>query len=581
MNTVNINGDKYEVIDVLEKISVADSFVFPSNKIGGGNGEAKLYVGQVGEKLNFFFGERGFEIECLLSKTNLLRYLNSAYSEYLEPRQTYREKDNLPLKWEERKMKINNQESFILFKAKDQNQIVGPRLYLNSTEKSEDKNNYSLLRELSLPIITHLNIYKLQDLKTKNLKYFFCLFLNGVEGILENEISESSLINSEIERLIPPAEDIEEIEEELANEFEETIREIKIPFDPNKIKVRTDVSSIGQIISDLEAEIINLNTEFQRLADLWPIEKKSRFIESLILKLPIPAFYFNEKEENDLEVVDGLQRISTINRFILKDKFKLVNMEFLHELEGLSFDELPSTYQRRIRTFQITTYIIEKGTPNEVKYNIFKRVNTGGLALTPQEIRHAINQGTPSKLIAHLVDNNTVEGKAFHKATDNKMSESKRMEDRDFANRFVAFYLNSYETYKPDLDTFLNNGMSKIKEKSNEEILKLKIDYTKAMKLSFDIFNNDAFRKRFNKLDSRKPINKALFEVLTVSFAKLEEYQIIKLKANKSKFKNKFIELHNNIGFLRAISTGTAQKENVTKRFTEIERIINETLEND
>lgn len=578
MSNFFINGEKYELIDSIEKISIADSFVFNTNKIGSGSGEAKLYVGQVGSNLDAFFGNRGFEIDCFLTKTNLIKYLDSVYSEYLEPRQSYRGKEELPEKWEERKSKIFNQDSFISFKVKDQNQISGPRLYLNAIE---NKDNYNLLRELSLPILTHLNIYKLKNTQTKHIKYFFCLFLNGVEEIFEKEIDGLSIINSEIDRLIPPSEDIIEIEEELNTDHKETIKEIKIPFNPNKIKVRTDNSSIGQVIEDLSANIINLNTEFQRLADLWDIKKKSRFIESLILKLPIPAFYFNEKEENDLEVVDGLQRISTINRFILKDKFKLVNMEFLHELEGLSFDELPSTYQRRIRTFQITTYVIEKGTPDEVKYNIFKRVNTGGLALTPQEIRHAINQGAPSKLIALLVDKNSDEGKCFHKATDYKMYESKRMEDRDFANRFVAFYLISYETYKPDLDTFLNNGMAKIKEISHEEIDELKVNFIKALNLAFDIFEKDAFRKRFNDFDSRKPINKALFEVLTVSFAKLNDNEILILRENKNVFKNKFIDLHNNLGFLRSISTGTAQRENVVKRFTEIERIINETIKND
>ncbi|MBF2707310.1 DUF262 domain-containing protein [Flavobacterium soyangense] len=580
MNKVNINGNDYEILDVLEKISIADSFVLPSNKIGSGSGEAKLYVGQVGDKLKSFFGERGFEINCFLSKTNLLRYLNSVYSEYLEPNQAYRLKEKLPLKWEERKAEVISKEVFIHFIAKDQNQIDGPRLYINSTNSNLVENNYLLLRKLPLPIITHLNIYKLKNTITENINYFFCLFLNGVEVNIYEELDENLIIDSEYERLIPVSEDIIEIEEELGNEFEETTKEIKIPFDPNKIKVRTDSSSIGQIIEDLEAGVINMNTEFQRLAGLWDIGKKSRLIESLILKLPIPAFYFNEMEENDLEVVDGLQRISTIKEFIvLKNKFKLVNLEFLHELEGLTFNELPSIYQRRIKTFQITTYVIEKGTPDEVKYNIFKRVNTGGLSLTPQEIRHAINQGRPSKLIAELVYKNSIEGKSFHRATDGKMSESKRMEDRDFANRFVAFYLNSYENYKPDLDTFLNTGMSKIKEKSESEIIKLKEDYIKGLNLSFDIFKNDAFRKRFNKNDSRKPINKALFEVLTVSFAKLNNNQILELKNKKDVFKRKFIELHKNINFLRSISTGTAQKENVFRRFTEIERIIKETLE--
>ena len=274
------------------------------------------------------------------------------------------------------------------------------------------------------------------------------------------------------------------------------------------------------------------------------------------------------------------------------------------EYNGLFFHELPSTFQRRIKTFQITTYIIEKGTPNAVKYNIFKRVNTGGLELKEQEIRHAINQGVPSELVADLArGENTIdeinkictrrnhdgeeiqlyatrEGKEFIKATDNRI-DPYRMEDRDFITRFISFYLINYTSYEPNLDTFLNNGMAAIRELSKVEISGLKDDFYNSMKLAYEIFGNDAFRKRFSQTDGRKPINKALFEVLSVSFAKLDESDRNKLRKNKEKFKLKFIELHYNLSFLRAITQGTAIKDSVVRRFQEIEKIIKETIEND
>lgn len=344
-----------------------------------------------------------------------------------------------------------------------------------------------------------------------------------------------------------------------------------------------------------------MNTDFQRHPNLWNEVKKSRFIESLLLKLPIPAFYFNEKDENELEVIDGLQRISTIKSFVIDQNFKLSQLEFLKEYNNYDFSELPSTLQRRIKTFPITVYIIEKGTPNEVKYNIFKRVNTGGLTLTEQEIRHAINQGIPSELIADLArgvndsDHNgivkiranhdgsetellaTREGRSFVVATDNKIG-TLRMEDRDFITRFVSFYLINYREYEPNLDTFLNNGMAKIRELSKTEIELLKYNFYKSMKLSYKIFGTDAFRKRFNSSDSRKPINKALFEVLSVTFAKLTQNEVTLLIHKKEMFVDSFIDLHHDVSFLRSISQGTAIKDNVKKRFSEIERIIKKTL---
>lgn len=381
---------------------------------------------------------------------------------------------------------------------------------------------------------------------------------------------------------------------------------IEIPFDPNKIKVVTKSYSVGQIVQDLEDKTIDLDTEFQRLPGLWNNEKKSQFIESLLLNLPIPTFYFNEKEENSWEVIDGLQRISTINAFLVEKTLKLSGLEFLKEYNGFKFEELPNPLQKRITRFGITVYIIEKGTPVEVKFHIFKRVNTGGLMLTPQEIRHAINQGLPAELVADLVrgkdnktdngeirirkNNNgkyinllaTDEGKSFVKATENRIS-STRMEDRDFVTRFVSFYLISYLEYKPDLDTFLNKGMEKIKELDDDGIISLKQDFKAAMNLSYDIFGNDAFRKRFKKTDKRKPINKALFEVLSVNFAQLSDDDREMLKKRKNIFKQKLIDLHNfsDGKFVRSISQGTAQKDLVHQRFNDVEKIINETLKND
>ena len=381
---------------------------------------------------------------------------------------------------------------------------------------------------------------------------------------------------------------------------------IQIPFNPNNIKVKPLSYSIGQVIQDLEDGIIDLDTEFQRLPNLWDNTKKSRLIESLMLNLPIPAFYFNEKEENNWEVIDGLQRISTLKGFIIDKTIILQNLEFLKEFNNKKFEQLPNSLQKRIARFQVTVYIIEKGTPNEVKFNIFKRINQGGLVLRPQEIRHAINQGIPAEVVADLVrgiDNRsedgdlkrrvnqnkvtveltaTAAGIAFVLATDNRIP-TVRMEDRDFANRFIAFYLIPYEEYQPDLDSFLNKGMEKIKELTPNQINKLKDDFRFSMILAFDIFRQDAFRKRHNEFDKRKPINKALFEVLSVNFAKLDDRERDVLLNKEYIFRQKLMMLNNmpDGKFLRSISQSTAQKESVIQRFTDIQRIIRETIEND
>lgn len=351
------------------------------------------------------------------------------------------------------------------------------------------------------------------------------------------------------------------------------------PFDPNSIKVSTHPHTLGDIIDRLEHGEIMLDTEFQRRPDLWNNTKKSRFIESLLLRLPIPTFYFDGADDDKWRVIDGLQRISTLKSFVMDKTLILENLEFLKDFEGNKFDELPRELQRRIRTFAITISVLEKGTPDLVKYNIFSRINQGGLVLKPQEIRHALHQGQGSNLIKSLADKNTPEAEAFIKATEGKIK-SERMEDRDFITRFIAFYLISYKEYEPDLDAFMNKGMGEIKKLNSRQVEKLKQDFRNAMQTAWEIFGNDAFRKRFRQEDTRYPINKALFEVLSVNFAKLSDEERDTLIQRREKFKERFRALLNNSDekFKRAITYGTAQKEKVEQRFKDIGTIIKETL---
>ncbi|HLC17136.1 MAG TPA: DUF262 domain-containing protein [Thermodesulfovibrionia bacterium] len=288
---------------------------------------------------------------------------------------------------------------------------------------------------------------------------------------------------------------------------------IKEPFDPKKIDVTTKQMIIEVILRRLRNNEIDLNTSFQRGMDLWDKTKQSRLIESILIKLPLPAFYFASTNDNQWLIVDGLQRISTFKNYVIEKNFKLQHLEYLSKFNDKTFDELPQELQRRIEEHEITVYIINPGTPPEVKFNLFRRINTGGLTLTAQEIRHAINPGIPANFIIELAELD--EFKKFKINT-------KRMLDRDFITRFIAFYLHKTQEYKPDLDSFLNDSMSKLKQLSTREREQIKANFQKALLAAWKIFDNDAFRKRYDINDNRKPMNKALFEVWTVTLSKYE-----------------------------------------------------------
>jgi len=373
------------------------------------------------------------------------------------------------------------------------------------------------------------------------------------------------------------------LDENKVEDSDESSVHINIPFDPNFIRIRRDPFTLGELIDKIEHNEINFITKFQRKADLWDPTKQSRLIESILLKLPLPAFYFDEiiKEDKKTEektylwqVIDGLQRCSVLRNFVVNKTMRLENLEFLTQFNGKFYDDLPREFQRRISQTSITIYVVEKGTPEEVKFNIFKRINTGGLILTPQEIRHALNQGVASDFVAELADL-----ESFKNATC-RIIKSERMEDRDFVTRFVSFYITPYANYEPDLDTFMTKGMGLIKTLPDEKRIQMKNDFDRAMESAIRIFGNDAFRKRKNIDDRRGPINKALFEVLSVTLAKLDGVNTEKLLAKGDLFKNRFIELNNDRAFFGSIGGGTGEKTRVAKRFSEIERIINETISN-
>lgn len=355
---------------------------------------------------------------------------------------------------------------------------------------------------------------------------------------------------------------------------------ITTPFNPNMIKIRRDPFTISELVDKMEHGEIRFDTPFQRRPDLWDEVKQSRLIESLLLKLPLPAFYFDETDTDEeaevWNVIDGLQRCSVFKNFIVNKTMRLQDLEFLSkEYDGKSFDELPRIMQRRITQTPITMYLIEKGTPEEVKFNIFKRINTGGLTLTPQEIRHAMNQGVASETVADMAKES-----AFKDATCH-IIKLERMEDRDFVTRFVAFYLQDYHIYEPDMDGFMTRGMALIKKLTQEERQLMKQRFVKAMKAASGIFGNDAFRKRRDANDRRRPINKALFETLSVWLAKCSDQERERLVEKKSIVRRLFIELNNDDKFFYALSSGTGQKDSVNYRHRKIRELIQSSLNND
>ena len=347
------------------------------------------------------------------------------------------------------------------------------------------------------------------------------------------------------------------------------------PFDPSKIDVDISNVNLGSLLDQLQNNEIELAPDFQRASDIWDKTKKSRLIESILLGLPLPSFYFNEDANTGkLSIIDGLQRICALKDFIFEKKhpLRLENLQFLKEYNGLSYDELSRPDIRRINGLKITINTLRKSTPEKVKYILFQRVNTSGVPLEPQEMRHALNQGTAARFIKQLATE-----EAFRRATCYSVR-TKRMEDCDFANRFVAFYLGLSE-YNGDLDSFMNERMGRLNTMTPDQLSDIRNAFVSSMKTCYSIFDYDTFRRRKSVADRRRPISKAVYDSLSVNVAWLNADERKLLISRRNLFKAKMLELFNNEKFDQAISTGTATRYSVNIRFDMIKEIIKTTLQ--
>ncbi len=358
------------------------------------------------------------------------------------------------------------------------------------------------------------------------------------------------------------------------NESEQHITE---PFDPSKIDVDIATINLGLLIDQLANKEIELAPDFQRASDIWNKTKKSRLIESILLGLPLPSFYFCQDSLSDkLVIIDGLQRLCALRDFVLnKEKpLRLESLQFLKSYEGKCYDDLERPDIRRISGLKITVNTLRRATPDRVKYILFQRVNTAGEPLKQQEMRHALNQGRAADFIKELAEED-----AFRQATCYSVR-SKRMEDRDFANRFVAFYLGQDE-YSGDLDAFMNEKMSFLNRTSLDNLKQIKSAFIESMKCCYTLFGDDTFRRRKNLMDKRRPISKAVFDSLSVNIAWLSQNDREKLISKSDSFRTNMRELFNNDKFDNAISTGTATRHSVTIRFNMIKETIKKTLSYD
>lgn len=342
------------------------------------------------------------------------------------------------------------------------------------------------------------------------------------------------------------------------------------PFDPAKIDITMKPMTMDALLKRIKNQEIEFDTSFQRKAGLWSKKQKSQLMESIFLRIPLPAFYFDASDEDRWLIIDGLQRVTTLKQFVVDKTLKLEELEFFPELNGCNYDQLPRTFQRRIDETVINVYIVNPSTPSNVKFNIFKRINTGGLALEPQEIRNALFQGNATKFLQKCA-----QSEVFVSATGGSIK-SERMLDREFVLRYVAFCYLDLEKYTGNIDEFLNEGMKYLNHTEAQELEQIEDEFYYVMESIHKIMERDAFRKVC--MDGRRrPINKVIFESWCYVIKHLRKEQVEKLVCQKKIVREKYMQLCETALYLYLLKS--PDKKSLYARIDALENLIQSVLE--
>lgn len=342
------------------------------------------------------------------------------------------------------------------------------------------------------------------------------------------------------------------------------------PFDPSKIDITMKPLTLDSLLKRIQRGEIEFDSSFQRKAGLWDRKQKSQLIESIFLRIPLPAFYFDATDEDKWLVIDGLQRVTALKQFVVDKSLTLQEMEFFPELDGCAYDQLPKAFQRRIDETVINVYLVNPSTPDNVKYNIFKRINTGGLALEPQEIRNALFQGNATRFLQKCAVM-----QCFVTATDGSVK-SERMLDREFVLRYVSFCNLDLNQYVGNIDEFLNEGMKYLNRAGETELDRIETEFKRVMDTMYKLMGRNAFRKICYD-GRRRPVNKVIFESWCYVVKNLSRTDSDRLVRHKDEVQKKYMDLCDRPEYLYLLKA--PDKKAVYSRIDCVESLVKSVLE--
>lgn len=350
-------------------------------------------------------------------------------------------------------------------------------------------------------------------------------------------------------------------------------KQAKPGYSPDQIFVENKPFSLKQLIDLIDNGDIELNPSFQRNF-VWDNTRQSRLIESILLGLPLPSIYLSEYNDGILTIVDGLQRLKTIHKFV-KDDLQLSNLEYLSECNGKKYSQLsevlPALRIRRFSQTQIMCFVIDYRSPRSLKFDLFQRLNTGGKPLNSQEIRNCLSRPPLQKALREMVNSDE-----FKKTTNGSVKDT-RMEAQESALRFIYFYdqynennvLGDYSGYLDRaLDEYVENLNSKTDFQGYISV------YLQSLRDASTLFGDYAFRKVHSGYAEgrKKHVNKLLMTAVCVLLAKHRESYVGGIERRENLTPALAVLFDSDTRFFNALSWSTSSKANVEYVFRTLKK---------
>lgn len=315
--------------------------------------------------------------------------------------------------------------------------------------------------------------------------------------------------------------------------------------------------AVRTLVEQISEESLILADEHERRA-VWPRDKCSRLIESLLINVPIPPLFFAELEDTKYAVIDGQQRLTAINDF-LTGKYKLRKLRVMADLNGKKFSELPSELQRHLRSRPLRCIIIQKESDPNIRFDVFERLNTASVQLSPQELRNCLYRGPLNITIKKLADD--PEFKFVRDVT--KLD--RRMKDEETVLRFFAFH-DDLEKYNGNFKDFLDRYQG-INALMNERDIESKVQlFNRVIQDVKLVFGKSAFRKYNLAKDDWEPlINRPLYEAVMLCYSHAQDADI---RENAGPLLAAHKTLCQDPEFDDSISTATIHKPKIKMKLT-------------